>query len=286
VLKNVVDITYSENAFYVIATDTINNESHPIVYKISLADENPKVENILSENTQAGSALEIVTDVFGTIYYCTKNVNNYDFYSFDGNEVKFIASRPIELDILNLQTDFDGKLYALYENNKIDIISETGVITKELKTSPNLGSISPAKSMCLSCNSQTAYFIFEGLILNSSEVSDLNIATPHTINIPDGFNTSFSQAQEFARVKEGAKLFEIDITNLDGEYFKFLDYQNATSPQTDYAVIKLNDKYSLLINGDVCAVARNSDVINRRLAEEFSSSKFAVAKPTYLSAQP
>ncbi len=274
--ENVVDITYSEGSFYFIATDTLNNESHPIIYKISTEDENPVATKILSDSTEAGSALEIVTDVFGTIYYCTKNVNNYEFYSFDGNEVKFIASKPIELDILNLQTDFDGKLYALYENNKIDIISEDGITPKQLATSPNLGSINPAKSMCLSCNSQTAYFIFEGLILNSSSATELNIATPHTIDIPEGFSTAYNPIQQFAKVKEGAKLFEIDLERLEGEYFNFLDYGDATDSSTDYAVIELSNKYSLLIKDGLSAVARNSDVINKRNFEEIELTKFAI----------
>ena len=275
-LAGVVDITYSENAFYLITTETINNESHPVVYKISLDVEPHQYVKILSNQTETGSAMEVVADVFGTIYYCTKNVSNYEFFSFDGNEIKHISSRPIESALLNLQTDFDGKLFALYENNVIDIISEDEIVTKALKTSDNLNEINPAKSMCLSCNSQTAYFIFEGLILNSSVVTDLNIATPHNIEIPASFSTDFNFEQEFANVKAGAKLFEIDLNFLNGEYFKFIDYNQSLDSQTDYAVIPLSEKYSLLIKDGVSAVARNSDIIERRNISSESIKKYAI----------
>ncbi|MBR2337259.1 MAG: hypothetical protein IKA61_04890 [Clostridia bacterium] len=273
---NVVDIAYSENAFYVITTETISNESHPVVYELDLTEDTHRFNKILSDETATGSAIEVTADVFGTVYYCTKNVNCYEFYSFDGNDVEFIASKSIDNNILNLQADFDGKLYALYEDNYIDVISNGEIASKQLETSSNLGSINPAKSMCLSCNSQTAYFIFEGLILNSSDVTDLNISTPHTIGIPSDFSTAYSSVQQFANVKDGAKLFEIDLEILDGEYFKFIDYGEVIDSQTDYAVIELNDKYSLLIKDGVSAVARNSDVINKRSVGAECLSKFAV----------
>lgn len=279
-LEDVVDITYSENAFYLINTGTIKNDSHPVVYKIDLASEPHQCVPILKENTEvltdAGSAIEVVADVFGTVYYCTEDNGFYKFYSFDGTTWSYINQRPVELDLLNLQTDFDGKLFALYENNVIDIINEDGIKTKTLKTSENLDSINPAKSMCLSCNSQTAYFIFEGLILNSSNASDLNIATPHTIKIPEGFNTAYNPIQQFAKVKDGAKLFEVDLNFLDGEYFKFVDYSESLDTQTDYAIIPLDDKYSLLIKDGISAIARNSDVIDKRGIDTASLTKFAL----------
>lgn len=279
-LANVVDITYSENAFYLITTETIDNDSHPVAYKIDLSNETLHFESVLSTQTSVGSAYEIAVDVFGTIYYCAKEGDNYEFYSYDGKTVEFLARTPITSTIRNLQTDFDGKLYALYDQNSIEIIEKNSVTAKTLKTSANLGEIAPAKSMCLSCNSQTAYFIFEGLILSSSAPSDLNVATPHTIDIPQGFSTAFNANQTFAKVKKGAKLFKIDLSELSGEHFKFVDYTENLSASEEYAVISLDEKYSLLIKDGVSAVARNSDIesafsVNASNYSRFANVKFA-----------
>lgn len=282
-LANVVDITYSENVFYVATTETINNESHPVIYKINLTDETLKLEKILSDKTQAGSAIEVTVDVFGIVYYCSKSGENYEFYSFDGNEVESLAKRGITTPIRNLQTDFDGKLYALYDENSIDIIDNGKIISKTLKTSANLGQIEPAKSMCLSCNSQTAYFIFEGLILSSANPSDLDIATPHTIDIPEGFSTAYSKEQTFAKIKEGAKLFKVDLSEVGGEYFKFVDYTENVDKSTDYAVIKLDERYSLVIKNGVSAVVRNSDIESEFYVTNYDYSRYANVKFTAYS---
>lgn len=274
--SQIIDISYSEGYFYVCFTATYDNVNHPCIYRINTKTEYFLAEQIIFEQTEVGSAIEVTADVFGTVYYCSRNASNYEFYSFEANELKLVAKRPYESNLLNLQTDFDGKLYALYENNAIDIIEYGSVTSKTLETSPNLGEINPAKSMCLSYKSQTAYFIFEGLILSSSNVADLNISTPHTISIPQDFSLAYNSNQQFASVKEGAKLFEIDVTELDGEYFKFIDNFEADSPETDYAVIPLNDKYSLLIKDGVSAVARNSDVLSTRSAEAENLKKYAV----------
>lgn len=258
----IVDVSFSEGIFYLAYNKTHEGENHPYVCKIDVRKDEFSVEKVVFEDTESGTAIQIVSDVFGTVYYCAENGNNYEFYSFDGNEVKFIATKNITSKILNLQTDFDGKLYALYENNAVDIIEDNKITSKTLETSSNLGTINPAKSMCLSCNSQKAYFIFEGLILSSAVATELNVSTPYSIDIPKDFNLSFNPAQSFAKVKEGAKLFKVDATKLDGEHFEFLGYLEAKSKDTEYAIIKLDEKFSLLIKENVVAVARNSDVLS------------------------
>ena len=131
--------------------------------------------------------------------------------------------------------------------------------------------------MCLSCNSKTAYFVFEGLILSSSVTTDLNISTPYSISIPDSLSIDFNLAQTYAKVKEGAKLFRVDVSKLDGEYFEFLGYSDAKSKDTEYAVITLDDKFSLLIKDGIVAIARNSDVLTPSFTvEEYSSNLYAV----------
>ncbi len=274
--SEIIDLSYSEGYFYVAYTSTYDNVNHPCIYKINTNAEEFTVEEVIFEDTEVGSVIEVTADVFGTVYYCARNASNYEFYSYDGKELKLIASRPYESNVLNLQTDFDGKLFALYENNAIDVIEESKITSKTLETSANLGSINPAKSMCLSYKSQTAYFIFEGLILSSSNTEDLNVSTPHTISIPEGFSTAYNANMQFANVKEGAKLFEIDIEKLDGEYFEFIDNLEAEGADTDYAVIPLNGKYSLLIKDGVSAVARNTDIVSTRMQESESLTKFAV----------
>ena len=280
-IGTIEDISFSEGIFYVIRTVILNDGiSHPIVYAIDTTKETLLLEPILSDLTAEGYAKQVVADVFGTVYYCSEKDNNYEFYSYDGNQVKLINTFNKTTPIRNLQTDFDGKLYSLLDDNKIVIVTEDGVTPKTLETSQNLGNIKPAKSMCLSCNSETAYFIFEGLILSSSVSSDLDISTPHTIDVPEGFNLNFDVNQKFANVKQGAKLFEIDITNLNGEHFIFKDYADAKSDSQNYAVKVLNDKYSLLICDGVSAVARNSDIQSTFEPTDIDVEKYAVVSFT------
>ncbi len=281
---NIKDISYSEGNFYVISDAYYgnDNDSHPLISKVDVRDKSQefKLETVIHGETEVGKAVQVTADVFGTIYYCAEDEINgdYEFYSYDGNSVEFIASRPKTSAIRNLQTDFDGKLYCLYDQNSVEIIDGGEITAKTLATSSNLGAISPAKSMCLSCNSDKAYFIFEGLILNSSNPFDLNIATPHTIDIPQDFSTAYNANGYFARVKQGAKLFKIDITELSGEHFKFIDYSETETAQTDYAVIPLGDKYSILIKDGVSAIARNSDITETFTARQCDFSKFAVVE--------
>ena len=275
----VIDIAFSEGIFYVISTTVLeDNLPHPVVYSVDVTADELLLEKVIDRQTAPGTAKQITADVFGTIYYCSLNGSYYEFYSFDGNEVVKLAERVSSTDLKNLQTDFDGKLYSLYDGNVIEIIDGGEITAKTLKTSENLGSINPAKSMCLSCNSDTAYFIFEGLILKSTLPEELNIATPHTIDIPEDFSTAYDDGQAFANVKEGAKLFEIDITKLSGEHFVFLEYSEADSNLTDYAVKRLNDKYSVLIKEDVAAVARNTDIEKTFTAENLEANMFAVVE--------
>ena len=279
----IMDVAFSEGTFYVISTTIYNNANHPVIYTVKVGDETPILEKFLLEGTNEGTAQQVTADVFGVVYYCTYTGGNFEFYSYDGERINLINTTEKESDIRNLQTDFDGKLYALYDENRVDRIEDGSLITKTLQTSPNLGDVSPAKSMCLSCNSETAYFIFEGLILHSSMPEEMDITTPHTIDIPQNFNLNYDPTQSFANVKDGAKLFKIDVTKLDGKYFKFLDYSEVKKEQTDYAVRPLNDKYSLLIKENVVAVARNSDVISTFTTESESLSGFAVVEFAYYS---
>lgn len=258
----VVDVAFSEGVFYAIYNKTYESQTHPYVCKINVKQDEYTLEKVIFEDTEIGSAVQIVADVFGTVYYCSENGGNYNFYTYDGNQLKLINSKPTTSKILNLQTDFDGKLYALYENNVVDVIEENSITSKTLETSSNLGTINPAKSMCLSCNSKTAYFIFEGLIISSAVDTELNISTPYSIEIPNGLNFNFNDNQNFVNVKQGAKLFKVDAKKLDGKFFDFIGYSEAKSSNTDYAVIPLNDKFSLLIKENIVAVARNSDILN------------------------
>ncbi|MBQ4098728.1 MAG: hypothetical protein IJC87_01215 [Clostridia bacterium] len=273
----VVDVAFSEGVFYAIYNKTYESQTHPYVCKINVKQSEYTLEKVVFEDTEIGSAVQIVADVFGTVYYCSENGGNYNFYSYDGNSVKLINSKPTTSKILNLQTDFDGKLYALYENNVIDVIEENSITTKTLETSSNLGAINPAKSMCLSCNSKTAYFIFEGLILNSAVTTELNISTPYSIEIPSGFSFDFNENQTFVKVKQGAKLFKVNAKKTGGKHFDFIGYSEAKSSDTDYAVISLNDKFSLLIKENTVAVARNSDLLTPlKTVEKTQSSGYAI----------
>ena len=257
-LPNAIDdVCYMDGKFYVLSfkSTTDGNKIHPVVYALDVAEEQFTLDELWTAENESRAG-EITCDVFGALYWSVYENGKYNFYQYaNGVETTLPYAITEERDsLLNLQTDLDGNLYALFKNNVI--YRENVKMT--LETSANLGDIEPAKSMCLSCDSDKAFFIFNGFILNSSNAADLAIATPYTIKIPDTFGVKYTQDISFGKIREGAKLFETE-KNFDNEYFAFRQFAKENG-EDEYVIKDLGDKYYFIIKEGKTAIARKTDL--------------------------
>ena len=261
---NVKDLFYSDGKFYVLYEIYANSVISPVIKVFGSSE---------YSSLPKGYALQITADVFGNIYYATETQTGdegyYDFYKV-GNPTPIISIAKNK-KLINLQTDLDGKLYALYEGNFVECYEESGnTFSKEIKLSSNLDSVNnatplKAKSMCLSYNSPTAYFLFNGLILKSVVADEMDISTPSRITLGEDFSVKYDKENEFCKLNLGTNIFEADKDFAEG--FKYLGIGKETE-DTDYALFEINGKYSLVICEGKNYIVRSSDVISRKKATE------------------
>lgn len=260
--NSINDVCYMDGKFYLLSSsskDFDDGKQRPAVYVLDVTKEELSLEKLfVAKDVKGVAASEIVCDVFGTIYFAVPEYGKYKFYEHINGTTSLVFTiddLTENAEMLNLQTDLDGNLYSLFDKNVI----YKGEERYYLKTNDNLGDIKPAKSMCLSCYSERAYFIFEGLILRSSEQSDLAIATPYTIKIPDTFGVKYSQGISFGKIREGAKLFETE-KKFDNEYFAFRQFAKENG-EDEYVIKDLGNKYYFIIKEGKTAIARKTDLI-------------------------
>lgn len=252
------DVTAMDDVFYFVGSQL----NHPVLYSFN-AKTADGLKTLARFDDIDGAVTHVAADPFNSVYFSVKipGGSGYDVYKYE-NEKKTLVKRVSSAkNLLSLQTDLDGKIYLLYENNALECYNgDEKVFAKTLETSKNLGDIKPAAAMCLSCDSRYAYFVFAGLILRSANPDDMQISTPHTISVPAGFKTEFSKNETYGKLRKGAKLFEINAAELSGEFFAFEKFatENGTD---DYAIKDLGGKYYLVIKNKRAAVARKTDFI-------------------------
>lgn len=251
------DIAAMDGVFYFFGTRT----THPILYSLDLNAETLRVNEYSSFDEITGSGSNITIDPFNSIYFAVQVTGGYELYGLENGKLVALTKVITDKKLLSLQTDLDGKIYALYEDNLTECyVGGEKVLSKTIATSKNLGSIKPAVAMCLSCDSRYAYFIFEGLILRSGESAGLNISTPYTINIPSDFSMKFSKDELYGKIRKGAKLFEIKASELSSEFFAFKRFA-IENGSDDYAVKDLGGKYYLILKAGRAAIVRKTDFL-------------------------
>lgn len=256
--NSIDDVCYMDGKFYVLSfTSYTDGKIRPVIYTLDVTKEEFSLDELHTTGNESRAG-EITCDVFGALYWSVYENGKYIFYQYaNGVETALPYTITEEKDsLLNLQTDLDGNLYALFKNNVI--YREDVKMT--IETSSNLGDIEPAKSMCLSCDSDKAFFIFNGFILNSSNAADLDIATPYTIKIPDTFDVKYSQDISFGKIREGAKLFETE-KNFENEYFPFRRFAKENG-KDEYVIKDLGDKYYFIMKEGKTAIARKTDLVS------------------------
>ncbi len=258
------DVACMDDVFYFIGSQL----NHPVLYSFDAASPTDELKQIARFDDVDGAATKICADPFNSLYFSVKTTGGYDLYKYENGVKSLIKRVSASKTLLSLQTDLDGKLYLLYENNLAECYNGTEkVFSKTVEPSDNLGKIKPAAAMCVSCDSRYAYFIFEGLILRSSEDANLRIATPYTINIPTDFSFKYSEDEVYGKIRKGAKLFEIKASDVSSEFFAFEKFAIESGKQ-DYVVKDLHNRYYLIINGKRAAIVRKNDLVE--------SSRFAV----------
>ena len=288
----VVDICYKDGAFFVLSNVLDNQKTYPIIYKIDLSAENKTLGAFYNKKITEEKANRIAVDVFGSVYVSVTDPSGtkYSFYTVTPEKAtKILTDYTPDGEIIKMQTDFDGKLYLLAADGKVTCldVAENGSyaekFVKSIKKSPNLenSGVGNPVSFAMDENSDKAYFIFGGLILSSSEKTDLNIATVNTISVPGGFTYAFDLSGSFGTLRENSKLFSVDPANISGEYFSYQSYFTQTQAD-DYAFIKISDRFSLAIKRGVSAIVRNSDITGQFAADEISGEYYSlVAFRTY-----
>lgn len=288
----VVDICYKDGAFFVLSNVLDNQKTYPIIYKIDLSAENKTLGAFYNKKITEEKANRIAVDVFGSVYVSVTDPSGtkYSFYTVTPEKAtKILTDYTPDGEIIKMQTDFDGKLYLLAADGKVTCldVAENGSyaekFVKSIKKSPNLenSGVGNPVSFAMDENSDKAYFIFGGLILSSSEKTDLNIATVNTISVPGGFTYAFDLGGSFGTLRENSKLFSVDPADISGEYFSYQSYFTQTQAD-DYAFIKISDRFSLAIKRGVSAIVRNSDITGQFAADEISGEYYSlVAFRTY-----
>lgn len=288
----VVDICYKDGAFFVLSNVLDNQKTYPIIYKIDLSAENKTLGAFYNKKITEEKANRIAVDVFGSVYVSVTDPSGtkYSFYTVTPEKAtKILTDYTPDGEIIKMQTDFDGKLYLLSADGKVTCldVAENGSyaekFVKSIKKSPNLenSGVGNPVSFAMDENSDKAYFIFGGLILSSSEKTDLNIATVNTISVPGGFTYAFDLSGSFGTLRENSKLFSVDPANISGEYFSYQSYFTRTQAD-DYAFIRISDRFSLAIKRGVSAIVRNSDITGQFAADEISGEYYSlVAFRTY-----
>lgn len=288
----VVDICYKDGAFFVLSNVLDNQKTYPIIYKIDLSAENKTLGAFYNKKITEEKANRIAVDVFGSVYVSVTDPSGtkYSFYTVTPEKAtKILTDYTPDGEIIKMQTDFDGKLYLLAADGKVTCldVAENGSyaekFVKSIKKSPNLenSGVGNPVSFAMDENSDKAYFIFGGLILSSSEKTDLNIATVNTISVPGGFTYAFDLSGSFGTLRENSKLFSVDPANISGEYFSYQSYFTQTQAD-DYAFIRISDRFSLAIKRGVSAIVRNSDITGQFAADEISGEYYSlVAFKTY-----
>lgn len=255
----ICDIAGMDDVFY-FSGGQINN---PVLYSFNAASPESGLETIRKFDNIDGLPTHISVDPFNTVYFSVKRPGGggYTVYKYENGSAAILTSVTSGRELLSMQTDLDGKLYLLFENNLVECYDGTEKrFSETIKTSDNLGDIKPAAAMAAGCDSRCAYFIFEGLILRSSADVDMEIATPYTINVPADFSVKYSDAETYGKLREGAKLFEVSSSSLSGEYFGFERFATE-SGNDDYAVKDLGGRYCLVLKDKRAAIVRKSDFL-------------------------
>lgn len=258
--ENVTAITTFENDYYVLNNETINNQQRAVIYKLST-----QTAEIETHSSFLGRGDDLTSDVFGDIYVALYNYNTAS-YSVNATDISASKNKVVSSSanqILSIFADYEGNVFALYENNIITKTSPTKTETFEIEKSKNLPELSQAIDFSLSLNNETVYLLYKGYVLTMPSV-EIGVATPNKIAVPENFGYVLSDNLTFVTVKNGAKLFEINLekTPVFGEYFNYEKMKANQNVTKQFVLITSTERYSLIASKDMSAIVRTEDMVS------------------------
>lgn len=266
----IIDICYNDGVFFVLGNVLNNQKTYPIIYAVDLSAQTKTIERYYTDTHTEMKANRIAVDVFGSVYlsaYDSVNASYSFFVCSETGATELLSGYKPSGEIIKMQTDFDGKLYLLMDDGKITCLdaNENGgysvkfekTVTKSSYLEDN--GVGNPVAFTVNENSDKAYLLFGGLILASSNASQLGISTLNTIAIPHGFSFDYSPSVNYGRLVENSKLFKVDADKIQGDYFVYEECLTRGDDE-DYAFIKISERFSLAVKRGVTAIVRNTDI--------------------------
>ena len=253
--KDISAVTSYEKDFYFVNNTMRSSSPYAEVYRTS-PDNYGKIDQSF---TILGTGLDLTTDLFGRLYMLCYNDKDYIIHSFNHKETSTEIYRT-QSKIISITTDFECNVYALTANDQIvKIDGETGAAQIfAVEKSPNIPSNYNAKDIIVVPASDKTYALYDGFILEL-EPRDLAVATPEHILIPNDLSAAFNPQFKTARIKEGSRIFKIDLLSSLGDEYVFTGY--STYQGKDEFVILYDDgKYSLIVTETLSAIVRSKDL--------------------------
>ncbi len=272
---SVTSLTYLDGVFYF--TDTANNLNYNFVnvYKWIL----PSIDNELTQITEEslidgnaeikGETKNITVDIFGNVYilYTAEDGLNYLTRLYSNT---LTDPTLIPYDVITIQTDFDGNVYALSNNNEIYRYTiQNNTITKlDYKLSTYKDNI--VKDMVLNYTSETCYFLANASIYKTAD-NTLNVKSLSKISASNVNESQILTDVTFVSINENAKLFKVTLNDYtqDGNDIYFNNITPISNPNTSrvYTVIAdlSSDYYLVSYSPKIVALVRKTSVNNNFL---------------------
>lgn len=253
----VTSVNYLDGVFYFLNTAGFGEEYLGNVTKITkiiIPSEDNELEEIKIETSTSeipGIAIKTAVDVFGNVYVYTKT----DLSSVNGKLIRYYNDtvndiKDVNDNILDIQTDFNGYIYALTENN---------IVKKFVKNEQNydtydyilkLATNETANGLVLNYQKETAYILGGARVYKTSD-NALDIGNLSSISAKDVNALKIYEEVKFVTVNKNAKLFKVILGNYryDGDEVYFKDITPIANPNVTktYLVISdLNDEYYLV----------------------------------------
>ena len=267
--KNVAAVCASDNDFYFVDNELKESVSYATVYKIDVT-----TKTIKKTATIKGTGEIITADIFGRLYVTIYENGEYKVYSDETGEFTE-ATRIISTTIkpLTMFVDMEGKVYFLWEANKVTVYTTGENVTTEtyeLSLSENLPNTT-AIDGCLVPSSDKTYFLYKGFILTAK--TTLGIATPEKITVPESYSLTLNDSPEKAYIQKDARYFEVDLKETaENTTFDYVGY-GAEENEEEYILLAETDRYALVTNDKKSAIVRKEDIIKSSERIESSSGE-------------
>lgn len=272
---SVTSLTYLDGVFYY--TDTANNLNYNFVnvYKWIMPSVDNELTEIVEENLITGNveikgeAKNITVDIFGNAYilYLSEDGNNYLTRLYSNNLTEPIL---IPHQVTTLQSDFDGNVYALSNNNEIYryTLQNNSFTVNEYKLSTYKDSL--VKDMVLNYTSETCYFLANASIYKTVD-NTLNVKSLSKIDSSNVNASKILTDVTFVSINPSAKLFKVTLGDYvsDGDNLYFNNITPISNPNTSrvYAVIAdlSSDYYLVSYSPKIVALVRKTSINNNFL---------------------